>query len=152
MTRKLRVNWLGGLKLRSQPEPTAASYTGIRVPYGAIVEAIGEPLRYDERFTFQQVRTAEGQQGWLTCQDGDTVYLEPVEEEPRRETPPVEGKKLRVVWSPGLRLRALPEPGMASFTGVTVPNGAVVTAIGEPQPYPGGYLFQRVRTPEGQIG
>lgn len=152
MTKKLRVNWLGGLKLRSQPEPTDATYTGIRVPYGAVVEAIGEPVRYDERFSFQQVRTAEGRQGWLTYRDGNTIYLEPVEEEPRREAPPVEGKKLQVNWPTGLRLRSQPEPSMASFTGVIVPNGVVVTAIGEPASHPEGYLFQRIRTPEGQVG
>jgi len=156
MTRKskLRVNWPNGLKLRTKPEPTDVSYTGVKVPHRTVVEAIGEPYQYDARFSFQQVRTPEGQVGWLTYRDGDTVYLSPVKAEPPPKSLPDKdkGTKLRVNWAQGLRMRNQPEPSQASFTGVVVPNGTVVTAIGEPYPHPEGYVFQRARTPEGQVG
>lgn len=44
--KKLQVNWPGGLKLCAEPEPTDTSYTGIKVPHRAVVEAIGEPHKY----------------------------------------------------------------------------------------------------------
>ena len=145
---KLKVNWPEGLKLRTQPEPTHASYTGITVPHQTVVEKIGEPQQYDDRFSFQQVRTPEGRVGWLTYRDGDTVYLTPVE-----TSPPVEkGPKFKVNWLWGLRMRSQPEPSQASFTGVIVPNGTIVTGVGEPFSHPDGYVFQRVRTPGGQVG
>ncbi|MBN1977067.1 MAG: hypothetical protein JW918_06665 [Anaerolineae bacterium] len=40
-----------------------------------VVEAIGKPKKYDERFTFQKVRTPDGKEGWLTYEDGATAYL-----------------------------------------------------------------------------
>lgn len=147
--KKLQVNWPGGLKLRTQPEPTDASYTGITVPYLTVVETIGEPQRYDDRFSFQRVRTPEGQDGWLTYRDGATVYLSPVEE---AEPLPEEGQKLRVNWPPGLRMRAQPDPEMDSFSGVIVPYDTIVTVIGEPFSHAEGYVFQRVRTPRGHVG
>ncbi len=146
--KKLQVNWPDGLKLRTQPEPTSASYTGVKVPHRTAVEAIGEPQQYDAQFSFQQVRTPEGQVGWLTYRDGDTVYLSPVETAP----PPAEGKRLQVDWPRGLRMRTQPESGLASFTGIVVPYGTVVVAIGEVFSHPEGYVFQRVRTPEGRVG
>ena len=152
--RKLQVNWPDGLKLRTQPEPTDMSYTGIKVPNGTIVDAIGEPHHYDQHFTFQLVRTPEGRKGWLTYRSGDTILLNPAKlvsfVGPSVE--PEKGNRLQVNWSEGLRLRVQPEPGMASFTGVTVANGTVVTAIGEPSRHSEGYVFQRVRTPQGQVG
>jgi hypothetical protein len=39
------------------------------------VEAIGDPHKYDDRFTFQKVRTPDGKEGWLTYKDGATTYL-----------------------------------------------------------------------------
>ena len=145
--KRLEVNWPGGLKLRAEPEPTDSSYSGAKVPYRAVVEAIGEPKRYDDRFSFQKVRTPEGQVGWLTYRDGDTLYLDPIE-----TAPPTEGAKFKVNWSRGLRMRSQPEPSQASFTGVIVPYGTVVTGIGEPFSHPDGFVFQRARTPEGQVG
>lgn len=150
--KKLQVNWAGGLKLRTQPEPTDASYTGVIVLHRTIVDAIGEPRQYNDQFAFQQVRTPEGQKGWLTYRDGDTIYLTPVEPTPRRDPAPVEGEKLRVNWAEGLRMRSEPEPSWASITGVIVPNGTIVVATGEPSSHPEGYIFQKVRTPEGQVG
>jgi hypothetical protein len=147
-TKRLRVNWPDGLKLRTEPEPTDVSYTGFDVPFGTVVEAMGEPQRFDDRFSFQQVRTPEDNEGWVTYRDGDTIYLSPVEAEP----PPARGKRLRVKWAQGLRMRSEPEPSLDSLTGVVVPNGTVVTAIGEPSFHPDGYVFQRARTPGGQVG
>ena len=139
--RKLQVNWPDGLKLRTQPEPTDMSYTGIKVPNGTIVDVIGEPHHYDQHFTFQLVRTPEGRKGWLTYRSGDTILLNPAKPVsfvgPSVE--PEKGNRLQVNWSEGLRLRVQPEPGMASFTGVTVANGTVVTAIGEPSRHSEGY-------------
>jgi hypothetical protein len=147
-TIKLQVNWPDGLKLRTQPEPTGASYTGIRVSHQTIVEAIGEPQPFDDRFSFQRVLTPDGREGWLTYRDGDTIYLLPIE----AEQPPGEGKRLRVSWRPGLRMRAQPEPSLASFIGVIVPHNTVVVTIGEPSTHADGFVFQRVRTPEGRVG
>ena len=147
-TRKLQINWPDGLKLRTEPEPTNSSYTGIKMSHRAIVDAIGEPKRYDDRFAFQKVRTSEGQEGWLTYRNGDLVYLNPPEAEPDTET----SERLRVDWRYGLRMRAQPEPSLASFTGVLVPQDTIVTPIGEPVFHSEGYVFQRVRTPEGRVG
>ena len=75
--KKLQVDWPDGLKLRAEPEPTNAVWTGIKVPHRTVVEAIGDVHRYDERFSFQEVRTPDGRRGYLTYRDGDTVYLKP---------------------------------------------------------------------------
>lgn len=147
--KKLQVNWPGGLKLRAEPEPTDSSYSGVKVPYRAVVEAIGEPKQYDDRFSFQKVRAPEGRTGWLTYSDGDTLYLNEVEE---TAPSPEEEQKLRVNWPRGLRMRSQPEPSWASFIGVIVPHGTIVTGIEKPSPHPEGYIFQRVRTPEGKVG
>jgi hypothetical protein len=40
-----------------------------------IVEVIGAPKKYDDRFAFQKVRTPDGKEGWLTYKDGATTYL-----------------------------------------------------------------------------
>ncbi|RLC77307.1 MAG: hypothetical protein DRJ03_17560 [Chloroflexi bacterium] len=146
--KKLQVNWPGGLKLRAEPEPTNANYTGVKISHRTVVEAIGKPKQYDDQFSFQKVRTPEGREGWLTYRSGDTIYLTPLEIEP----PPSKGKKLRVDWRRGLRMRAQPEPSQASFSGAIVPHGTVVTAIGEPFSHPEGYVFQRARTPSGRVG
>ncbi|OQY20749.1 MAG: hypothetical protein B6I34_08460 [Anaerolineaceae bacterium 4572_32.1] len=73
--KKFRVNWPGGLKIRLQPEPTNETYIGVKVPYQTVVKAIGKPHKYDDRFSFQKVRTPDGQEGWVTYRDRDTVYL-----------------------------------------------------------------------------
>jgi len=146
--KELQVNWPDGLKLRAKPEPTDSSYTGVKVAHRTVVEAIAEPYKYDDRFSFQEVRTPEGQRGWLTYRDGDTIYLNEVEAAP----PPQEPPKLRVNWLQGLRMRSQPEPSQASFGGVIVPHGTIVTAIGKPSSHPEGYVFQRVRTPDGKVG
>jgi hypothetical protein len=153
-SRKLKVDWPGGLKLRDQPEPTDASYTGIVVPYGSTVDAIGDPHRYDDRFTFQQVRTSEGHEGWLTYRDSDTLLLASVDvvSFAPPSAPPESDQQLRVMWPAGLRMRSQPEPSLASFSGVIVPKDTVVTAIGEPSFHPEGYVFQRARTPDDRVG
>jgi hypothetical protein len=150
--KKFMVNWSAGLKLRTKPEPTDATYTGVKVPDGTVVEAIGEPSQYDDRFTFQQARTPDGTIGWLTCRDGDTVYLVAVEVEiPTPESPPATDK-LWVNWADGLRMRAEPEPSLESFTGTIVPYGTTVTALGAPSEHPDGYTFQKVRLDDGTVG
>lgn len=73
--KKLRVDWPDGLKMRSQPEPTNETYIGVKVPHQTVVEAIGEPRKYDDRFSFQKVRTPDGKEGWVTYRDGATTYL-----------------------------------------------------------------------------
>ncbi|RLC87877.1 MAG: hypothetical protein DRJ03_04500 [Chloroflexi bacterium] len=77
--KKLRVNWPDGLKMRSQPEPTNETYIGVKVTDKTIVKVIGEPHQYDDRFSFQKVRTPEGKEGWVTYRDGATTYLVEVE-------------------------------------------------------------------------
>ncbi len=77
--KKFMVNWSGGLKMRTEPEPTNRTFTGFRVPHGTVVDAIGEPHQYDDRFTFQKVHTPDGKEGWLTYRDGATTYLDLVE-------------------------------------------------------------------------
>ena len=77
--KKFRVNWSDGLKVRSQPEPTNETHIGVKVPHKTVVEAIGEPRKYDDRFSFQKVRTPDGQEGWVTYRDGATTYLVEVE-------------------------------------------------------------------------
>ncbi|MDY7077156.1 MAG: hypothetical protein SXV54_09555 [Chloroflexota bacterium] len=151
-SKKLQVNWPGGLKLRTEPEPTDSSYTGVKVLHRTVVDAIGEPRQYDDQFSFQQVRIPGGQVGWLTYRDGDTVYLSPVDAASSPGPPAGEGKKLRVHWDQGLRMRTQPEPSQASFTGDIVPNDTIVTAIGKPSTHSDGYVFQRARTPDGQVG
>lgn len=79
-SRQLQVDWPGGLKLRTEPEPTYRSFTGLKVAHQTVVEAIGEPHQYDDRFSFQKVRTPDGREGWLTYRDGDTVYLARIED------------------------------------------------------------------------
>lgn len=146
--KKLQVDWPDGLKLRAEPEPTNAVWTGIKVPHRTVVEAIGDVHRYDERFSFQEVRTPDGRRGYLTYRDGDTVYLKPAAVEPSR----LAVKRMQVTWSQGLRLRVQPEPSTASFTGVIVPQGTIVAAIGDPVTHTDGYVFQRARTPEDRVG
>jgi hypothetical protein len=150
--KRLQVNWPDGLKLRTKPEPTDATYTGINVPHGTVVDAIGEPHQYDDLFTFQQVRTPDGRTGWLTLSYGSTVYLVKVKEEEQAAVPVPEGPTLRVDWLGGLRMRAQPEPSVDSFTGTVVPFGAQVTTLGSPQRHPEGYTFQKVRLDDGQVG
>ena len=72
--KQLKVNFASGLKIRSEPEPTSETVTG-QVADQTVVEAIGEPHKYDDRFTFQKVRTPDGKEGWLTYKDGATIYL-----------------------------------------------------------------------------
>lgn len=72
--KKLKVNFASGLKMRSEPEPTSQTVIG-QVANKTVVEAIGEPKKYDDRFTFQKVRTPDGKEGWLTYKDGATTYL-----------------------------------------------------------------------------
>lgn len=79
-SRQLQVDWPGGLKLRTEPEPTYRSFTGLKVAHQTVVEAIGEPYQYDDRFSFQKVRTPDGREGWLTYRDGNTVYLARIED------------------------------------------------------------------------
>ena len=135
--KKLQVNWQNGLKLRTKPEPTYATYTGIKVPHGTVVDAIGDPHQYDYRFSFQQVRTPDGKMGWLTLSYGSTVYLAEIKEEEGAEIPPpdpgISGGTLWVDWPYGLKMREQPEPSMASFTGNIVPYGAQVAALRSPQ-------------------
>ena len=150
---RLRVNWAAGLKLREEPEPSLASFTGIVVPNTTVVFAVGEPFTHPEGYVFQRARLPDGQVGWLTRSYGDTVYLAEVEEEPAEPAEPdEEGRPLWVSHFEGLRLREQPDPGMASFTGTIVPYRTQVTALGAPVDHPDGYRFQRVRLPEGQVG
>ena len=72
--KQLKVNFASGLKMRSEPEPTSETVIG-QVANQTVVEAIGEPHKYDDRFTFQKVRTPDGKEGWLTYKDGATTYL-----------------------------------------------------------------------------
>ena len=141
---KLRVNNVLGLKLRGEPVPTHP--WSVIVPHGAVVEAIGEPSQYDSRFTFQKARTEEGLEGWLTFRDGETVYLIRVAEGWASDN----GKRFRVVWQQGLKLRSEALPTGSS--SIVVPVGTVVTSLGEPFSHVQGYVFQRVRTPQGQVG
>ena len=153
--KKLQVNWQNGLKLRTKPEPTYATYTGIKVPHGTVVDAIGDPHQYDYRFSFQQVRTPDGKTGWLTLSYGSTVYLAEIKEEGVEIPPPdpgISGGTLWVNWPYGLRMREQPEPSMASFTGNIVPYGAQVAALGSPHKHPEGYTFQKVRLVDEQVG
>ena len=78
--KQLKVNFASGLKMRSEPEPTSETVIG-QVANQTVVEAIGEPHKYDDRFTFQKVRTPDGKEGWLTYKDGTTTYLVEVKEE-----------------------------------------------------------------------
>ncbi|HET91504.1 MAG TPA: hypothetical protein ENN99_12330 [Chloroflexi bacterium] len=151
-TRTLQVNWPDGLKLRAKPEPMDTSYTGIKVPHRTEVEAIGDPHQYDARFWFQKVCTPEGDEGWLTYRDGDTILLTPLDILSFAGPSVEAGGRLQVAWEQGLRMRAQPEPSMASFTGVLVPDGALVTPLGEPSYHPEGYVFQRVRTSDDRVG
>jgi hypothetical protein len=72
--KKLKVNFASGLKMRSEPEPTSQTVIG-QVANQTVVEAIGAPKKYDDRFTFQKARTPDGKEGWLTYKDGAITYL-----------------------------------------------------------------------------
>jgi hypothetical protein len=54
-----KVNFASGLKMRSKPEPISQTVIG-QVANQTFVEAIGKPEKYDDRFTFQKVRTPDG--------------------------------------------------------------------------------------------
>ncbi len=61
-------------------------------------------------------------------------------------------KKFRVNWPNGLKVRKKPEPTLATYTGVTLPDDTVVEAIKEPRQYDERFTFQKVRLPDGEKG
>ena len=118
------------------------------VPFRAVVDGIEEPFRYSDRFSFQKVRTQAGQHGWLTYRDGSTIYLIPADPGPVSD----DGARFRVDWQEGLRLRSEPEPGLDSAMDVNVAHGTIVVSQGEAFTHIDGYVFQRVKVPDGRIG
>jgi len=138
--------------MRAQPEPSTASFTGVIVPNGTVVTAIGEPSYHPEGYVFQRARTPEGRVGWLTLSYDDTVYLVDADSEGEQPGPEVQTGTLWVDWLDGLKLREQPEPSTASFTGTVVPYGAKVIALDSPRAHPEGYQFQKVRLTDGQVG
>jgi hypothetical protein len=152
--KKFRVNWANGLRMRAQPEPGMASFSGVVVPDDTVVDGIGGPFTHPEGYVFQRARTPEGRTGWLTRSYGNTIYLIEVQTEEAEKPPEPEAEtgKLWVVWFDGLKLREQPEPSLASFTGTVVPYGAQVIALGAPKKHPDGYKFQQARLDDGEIG
>jgi hypothetical protein len=143
------------LKFRLEPVNNDAYWIdGIVFPIGTHLTGIGNPTAPDgQGYRFQKVRSAQGQQGWVTFSIANEVFLtsRPLTPPPPAGSPQ---RTVKVSATLGLKFRSQALVDDAFWIdNVVFPPDTLLTAIGDPtEADTQSYRWQYVQTATGQKG